>query len=138
MLYVKGSPSLIRRVLLISFGMTMRLRSSTRRTIPVVVPGIFLAGGAASSSADRCHSLSSLYSPPAALASLPCSFHISSLLLILQITMLVFVRHGDLYALFIDFRSCVKYTWIRTAEWKAQYDLRSETNSNFRSLSGGK
>ena len=30
-----GSPSLIRRVLLISFGMTILPRSSTRRTMPV-------------------------------------------------------------------------------------------------------
>ena len=50
------------------------------RTIPVAVPGIFVGGGAPASSADRCHSLSSLYPPPAALASLPCCFHISSLL----------------------------------------------------------
>jgi len=38
---------------------------------PVAVPGIFVAFEKASSSADRCHSLSSLYPPPAALASLP-------------------------------------------------------------------
>jgi hypothetical protein len=35
------------------------------------VPGIFLADGAASSSADRCHSLRSLHPPLAALPSLP-------------------------------------------------------------------
>ena len=35
------------------------------------MPGIFLADGAAASAADRCHSLSSLAPPPAALASLP-------------------------------------------------------------------
>ena len=39
--------------------------------LPVVVSGIFLAGSAASSSADRCHSLGSLYPPPAAVVSLP-------------------------------------------------------------------
>ncbi|MBQ3252522.1 MAG: hypothetical protein IJB02_04710, partial [Oscillospiraceae bacterium] len=38
---------------------------------PVAVPGIFVADGAASSSADRCHSLRSLYPPQAALPSLP-------------------------------------------------------------------
>ena len=38
---------------------------------PVAVPGIFLAGGAASSSAERCHSFGSLHPPPAALPSLP-------------------------------------------------------------------
>ena len=38
---------------------------------PVAVPGIFLADGAASSSADRCHSLGSLFPPQAAVASLP-------------------------------------------------------------------
>jgi len=40
-------------------------------TGPVAVTGIFLADGAAASSADRCHSLSSLHPPPAAVASLP-------------------------------------------------------------------
>jgi len=35
------------------------------------VPGIFVAVGAASSSADRGHSLRSLHPPPAALPSLP-------------------------------------------------------------------
>ena len=38
---------------------------------PVAVPGIFLADGAAASSADRGHSLPSLYLPLAALGSLP-------------------------------------------------------------------
>ena len=38
---------------------------------PVAVPGIFVAVGAASSSADRGHSLRSLHPPPAALPSLP-------------------------------------------------------------------
>ena len=42
--------------------------------IPVAVPGIFVAVGAASSSADRCHSLRSLHPPPAALPSLPPPF----------------------------------------------------------------
>ena len=73
----KGAPSRIRRVRRISLGMTILPRSSTRRTIPVAVPGIFVGGGAPASSADRCHSLSSLYPPPAALASLPSCFHIS-------------------------------------------------------------
>ena len=35
------------------------------------MPGIFLADGAAASSADRCHSLRSLHPPLAALPSLP-------------------------------------------------------------------
>jgi len=39
--------------------------------LPVAVPGIFLADSAASSAADRGHSLSSLYPPQAAVASLP-------------------------------------------------------------------
>ena len=38
---------------------------------PVAVPGILVGDGAPSSSADRCHSLSSLYLPLAALASFP-------------------------------------------------------------------
>ena len=38
---------------------------------PVAVPGVLLAGKAAASLTDRGHSLSSLYLPPAALASLP-------------------------------------------------------------------
>ena len=40
------------------------------RMAPVAVPGIFVADGAASSSADRSHSLGSLYPPLAALPSL--------------------------------------------------------------------
>ena len=47
-------------------GLTVRLT--------VAVPGIFVADGAASSAADRCHSLRSLHLPPAALPSLPTSF----------------------------------------------------------------
>ena len=38
---------------------------------PVAVPGIFVGDKAPSSSADRCHSLSSLFPPPAAVGSLP-------------------------------------------------------------------
>ena len=38
----EGSPSLILRVLLISFGITIRPRSSTRRTIPVAFIYIYL------------------------------------------------------------------------------------------------
>ena len=38
---------------------------------PVAVPGIFVADGAASSAADRGHSLPSLPPPPAAVGSLP-------------------------------------------------------------------
>ena len=91
----KGSPSRTRRVQRTSLGITILPRSSTRRTIPVAVPGIFVGGRAPASSADRCHSLSSLYPPPAALASLPSSFHIYSLLVNSRITMLVFVRPGD-------------------------------------------
>ena len=40
----KGSPSLIRKVLLISLGMTILPKSSTLLTIPVAVPGIFVGG----------------------------------------------------------------------------------------------
>ena len=43
---------------------------------PVAVPDIFVGGGAPSSSVDRCHSLSSLYPPLAALASLPLTVEI--------------------------------------------------------------
>ena len=93
----KGSPSRMRRVRRISLGMTILPRSSTRRTIPVAVPGIFVGDSAPSSSADRCHSLSSLLPPPAALASLPSCFHISSLLVNSRITMLLFVKSGGLY-----------------------------------------
>ena len=42
-------------------------------SIPVAVPGIFVGDKAPSSSADRCHALSSLDLPQAALASLPNS-----------------------------------------------------------------
>ena len=38
---------------------------------PVAVPGVRLADGAAALHTDRCHSLRSLYPPPAALPSLP-------------------------------------------------------------------
>ena len=38
---------------------------------PVAVPDIFLVAEATSSAIDRCHSLTSLYLPPAALGSLP-------------------------------------------------------------------
>ena len=44
--------------------------------LPVAVPGIFLADGAASSSADRGHSFGSLTPPQAAVASLPKLSHI--------------------------------------------------------------
>jgi len=49
---------------------------------PVAVPGIFVGIEMPSSSADRCHSLSSLHLPPAALASLPGivpAFHVGRL-----------------------------------------------------------
>ena len=72
----EGSPSLILRVRRISLGITIRPRSSTRRTIPVAVPGALLADGAAASLTDRGHSLTSLHLPPAALGSLPSCFHI--------------------------------------------------------------
>ena len=39
--------------------------------IPVELPGALLADGAAASLTDLCHSLWSLYLPPAALPSLP-------------------------------------------------------------------
>ena len=41
--------------------------------LPVAVPDIFVGGEAPSSAVDRGHALSSLYPPPAALASLPNS-----------------------------------------------------------------
>jgi len=40
-------------------------------SIPVAVPGVRLADCAAALHTDRCHSLSSLHPPPAAVASLP-------------------------------------------------------------------
>ena len=42
-------------------------------SVPVAVPGIFVGVGAHSSSADRCHSFTSLHQPQAALGSLPRS-----------------------------------------------------------------
>ena len=45
----EGSPSLILRVLRISLGITTRPKSSTLLTIPVAVPGVLLADGAAAS-----------------------------------------------------------------------------------------
>ena len=44
-----------------------------RSAPPVAVPDIFLGAKAPSSAIDRCHSLRSLYPPPAALPSLPPS-----------------------------------------------------------------
>ena len=73
----EGSPSLILRVLLISFGITILPKSSTRRTIPVAVPDICLRRRRSLASVDRGHSLRSLLPPQAALPSLPCCFHIS-------------------------------------------------------------
>ena len=67
----------MRRVLLISLGITIRPKSSTLLTIPVAVPDIFVGFEKPSSSVDRCHSLCSLFLPQAAVASLPCCFHIS-------------------------------------------------------------
>ena len=52
-----GSPSRIRMVRRISLGITTLPKSSTRRTIPVAVPGALLADGAAASLTDRGHSL---------------------------------------------------------------------------------
>ena len=40
-------------------------------SVPVAVPGVRLAVGAAALHTDRCHSLCSLTPPPAAVASLP-------------------------------------------------------------------
>ena len=86
----EGSPSRMRRVLRISLGMTTRPKSSILLTIPVafilinflssILFGQFLLRCPASASlcsllADRCHSLSSLHLPLAALASLPRCFH---------------------------------------------------------------
>ena len=77
----EGAPSLIFKVLLISLGITILPRSSTRltipvafifsnlltfiyfRTIPVAILGALVADGAAASLADRGHSLRSLYLP---------------------------------------------------------------------------
>ena len=44
---------------------------------PVAVPSIFVVDKATSSSADRCHSLWSLFPPQAALPSLPLRYVIS-------------------------------------------------------------
>jgi len=41
------------------------------RIYPVAVPDIFLVAEATASAIDRCHSLTSLNLPPAALGSLP-------------------------------------------------------------------
>ena len=46
-------------------------QESTQRGGPVAVPGIFVSFKKLSSSADRSHSLRSLFPPPAALPSLP-------------------------------------------------------------------
>ena len=46
-------------------------RGKNANESPVAVPGSFLADSAAASSADRGHSLPSLYPPPAAVGSLP-------------------------------------------------------------------
>jgi len=95
----KGSPSRIFKVLLISFGITILPRSSTRRTMPVAfiiflsplqtsrrgqcphrpagghrpvaVPCVRLGDGAPALHTDRGHSLRSLHLPQAALPSLP-------------------------------------------------------------------
>ena len=48
-------------------------RNRNPMRLPVAVPDIFVGGKAPSSSVDRCHALSSLHPPPAALASLPNS-----------------------------------------------------------------
>ena len=48
---------------------------------PVAVPGVRLADGAAALHTDRCHSLGSLYLPPAALPSLPTAANKSGVLL---------------------------------------------------------
>ena len=71
----EGSHSRMGRVLLISLGITIRPRSSTRLTIPVAVPDIFVGLERPSSSVDRGHSLRSLLPPQAALPSLPSCFH---------------------------------------------------------------
>ena len=73
----EGSPSRLGRVLLISLGITILPKSSTLLTIPVAVPDICLRRRRSLASVDRCHSLRSLLPPPAALPSLPSSFHIS-------------------------------------------------------------
>ena len=72
-----GSPSRMRRVLLISLGMTIRPRSSTRRTMPVAFIYIYL--------------------------------------LILQITMLVSVKQGDL---FVQNTQSSKFDFIRPIQSK--------------------
>ena len=73
----EGSPSRMRRVRRISFGITILPKSSDLLTIPVAVPDIFVGFQKPSSSVDRGHSLRSLLPPPAALPSLPSCFHIS-------------------------------------------------------------
>ena len=110
----EGSPSRMRRVRLISFGITILPKSSTLLTIPVAVPDICLRRRCSLASVDRCHSLCSLFLPQAAVASLPSCFHLSfsftrrggvpargtgnpSPTIILQITLLVSVKGRRLY-----------------------------------------
>ena len=55
-------------------------QESSLTAVPVAVPDIFLGFEKPSSAIDRCHSLSSLVPPPAALASLPllaCQFYLA-------------------------------------------------------------
>ena len=68
--------------------------SRSRFALPVAVPGIFVGGGAPSSVADRCHSLSSLFPPPAAVASLSPRTP-SHALSVVQLAFSPFNRCGD-------------------------------------------
>ena len=72
----EGSPSRMRKLRRISFGITTLPKSSIRRTIPVAVPDFCSALHCFAAKIDRCHSLASLFLPQAALASFPRCFHI--------------------------------------------------------------
>ena len=105
----EGSPSLILRVLLISLGMTIRPKSSTRRTIPVafIYLSPFLQGCRASlvqrevaaRRADGGIAFIVHYNPPVSSADSPLytrgPFPVPTI--ILQITMLLSVKAQRLY-----------------------------------------
>ena len=111
----KGSPSRILRVLLISLGITILPKSSTLRTIPVAF--IYLSPFLQGAKPPLCKgrwlpvgqteglSLSTHHNPPVSSADSPLytrgPFPVPTI--ILQITMLLFVKGGDLY--------CVIYFW---------------------------
>ena len=87
---------------------------------PVAVPGECCAGNAGLHSADRCHSLSSLHLPPAALASLPLSVYQNSRYLLWYLLFLFFrlksiCRYSIIKSLTLSvmLRERCQYSWIR-------------------------